>query len=165
MHMTPSNLLHTSKWTMIYTNKIALISQSVLNQCLMCSHRCAFVGSRCAEAGARFQRNRCGQQRFQRNPTVGLQRQISGAILLSIGLVSDTLLMTIFHTTRSDNIFCFAYSSHSTFVCPTEIIAFSDRIDEFKALNTEVVGVSVDSQFSHLAWCNTDRKVNHSWSC
>lgn len=48
---------------------------------------------------------------------------------------------------------------HSTFVCPTEIIAFSDRINEFKAINTEVVGVSVDSEFSHLAWLNTDRKV------
>ena len=40
----------------------------------------------------------------------------------------------------------------STFVCPTEIIAFSDRVEEFKKLNTEVVGVSVDSQFTHLAW-------------
>jgi len=52
----------------------------------------------------------------------------------------------------------FFYPLDFTFVCPTEIIAFSDRIDEFKALKTEVVGVSVDSHFSHLAWCNTDRK-------
>jgi peroxiredoxin 3 len=43
-------------------------------------------------------------------------------------------------------------------VCPTEIIAFSDRIEEFRKLNTEVVGVSVDSHFSHLAWNNTSRK-------
>lgn len=47
----------------------------------------------------------------------------------------------------------------STFVCPTEIVSFSDRIKEFHALNAEVVGVSVDSHFSHLAWCNIDRKV------
>lgn len=47
----------------------------------------------------------------------------------------------------------------STFVCPTEIIAFSDRIQEFKSINAEVVGVSVDSEFSHLAWCNLGRKV------
>ena len=40
----------------------------------------------------------------------------------------------------------------STFVCPTEIIAFSDRVDEFRALSCEVVACSVDSQFSHLAW-------------
>lgn len=47
----------------------------------------------------------------------------------------------------------------STFVCPTEIIAFSDRIKDFEALDTAVVGVSVDSHFSHLAWINTPRKV------
>ena len=46
----------------------------------------------------------------------------------------------------------------STFVCPTEITAFSDRINEFKELNTEVVGVSTDSHFSHLAWINLSRK-------
>lgn len=40
----------------------------------------------------------------------------------------------------------------STFVCPTEIIAFSDRVHEFQAINTEVVACSVDSQFTHLAW-------------
>ena len=47
----------------------------------------------------------------------------------------------------------------STFVCPTELIAFSDRIDEFKSINTDVVGVSTDSHFSHLAWINMPRKV------
>ncbi len=45
-----------------------------------------------------------------------------------------------------------------TFVCPTEITAFSDRHGEFAKLNTEVLGVSVDSQFTHLAWIQTDRK-------
>jgi len=50
------------------------------------------------------------------------------------------------------------YPLDFTFVCPTEIIAFSDRIEEFKKLNTEVVGVSTDSHFSHLAWINTPRK-------
>lgn len=52
----------------------------------------------------------------------------------------------------------FFYPLDFTFVCPTEIIAFSDRIKEFRDLNTEVVGVSVDSHFSHLAWSNTPRK-------
>jgi len=47
----------------------------------------------------------------------------------------------------------------STFVCPTEIIAFSDRVQEFRSINTEVVGVSTDSHFSHLAWINLERKV------
>ncbi|XP_037027745.1 peroxiredoxin-2 [Bradysia coprophila] len=52
----------------------------------------------------------------------------------------------------------FFYPLDFTFVCPTEIVSFSDRMKEFHDLNTAVVGVSVDSHFSHLAWCNTDRK-------
>lgn len=47
------------------------------------------------------------------------------------------------------------HSPPRSFVCPTEITAFSDRYEEFKALNTEVLGVSIDSQFSHLAWIQT----------
>ena len=53
----------------------------------------------------------------------------------------------------------FFYPLDFTFVCPTEIIAFSDRFDEFKSINTEVLGVSVDSEFSHLAWIQSDRKA------
>lgn len=52
----------------------------------------------------------------------------------------------------------FFYPLDFTFVCPTEIIAFSERIKEFQELQTEVVGVSVDSHFSHLAWSATSRK-------
>ncbi|KAJ6914568.1 hypothetical protein NC651_016750 [Populus alba x Populus x berolinensis] len=52
----------------------------------------------------------------------------------------------------------FFYPLDFTFVCPTEITAFSDRYEEFKQINTEVLGVSVDSVFSHLAWVQTDRK-------
>ncbi|XP_070568697.1 peroxiredoxin-2-like [Ptychodera flava] len=50
------------------------------------------------------------------------------------------------------------YPLDFTFVCPTEIIAFSDHVEAFKKLNTEVIGISVDSQFTHLAWINTPRK-------
>jgi len=52
----------------------------------------------------------------------------------------------------------FFYPLDFTFVCPTEIIAFSDRIKDFKEVNTELLAVSVDSHFSHLAWVNTPRK-------
>eukprot|EP00669_Euglena_mutabilis_P009098 TRINITY_DN4041_c0_g1_i1.p1 TRINITY_DN4041_c0_g1~~TRINITY_DN4041_c0_g1_i1.p1 ORF type:complete len:340 (-),score=106.77 TRINITY_DN4041_c0_g1_i1:135-1133(-) len=52
----------------------------------------------------------------------------------------------------------FFYPLDFTFVCPTEITAFSDRVAEFNKLNTQVLGVSVDSQFSHLAWVQTPRK-------
>ena len=50
------------------------------------------------------------------------------------------------------------YPLDFTFVCPTEIIAFSDRANEFKALGSQVVGISTDSPFTHLAWINTPRK-------
>ena len=51
----------------------------------------------------------------------------------------------------------FFYPLDFTFVCPTEIIAFSDKIDEFHKRGAEVIGVSVDSKFCHLAWIKTAR--------
>lgn len=59
---------------------------------------------------------------------------------------------------RGKYVVLFFYPLDFTFVCPTEIIAFSDRYTEFSALNTEVIGASVDSEFSHLAWVQSDRK-------
>ena len=53
----------------------------------------------------------------------------------------------------------FFYPMNFTFVCPTEIIAFSDRIGEFHARNCEVIGVSTDSHFAHLAWIQMKRAV------
>ncbi|XP_014607922.1 PREDICTED: peroxiredoxin-2-like [Polistes canadensis] len=50
------------------------------------------------------------------------------------------------------------YPYDFTFVCPTEIIQFSERIDEFRNLNAEVVAISTDSEYSHLAWITTPRK-------
>jgi len=52
----------------------------------------------------------------------------------------------------------FFYPLDFTFVCPTEILAFSDRADEFRKLDAEIIGASVDSKSSHLAWINTPRK-------
>lgn len=49
----------------------------------------------------------------------------------------------------------FFYPLDFTFVCPTEIIAFDNKIAEFKSRGAEVIGVSVDSHFTHLAWKNT----------
>ncbi|MBD2159486.1 MAG: peroxiredoxin [Limnothrix sp.] len=59
---------------------------------------------------------------------------------------------------RGKYVVLFFYPLDFTFVCPTEITAFSDRYAEFSQLNAEVLGVSVDSAFSHLAWIQTDRK-------
>ena len=49
----------------------------------------------------------------------------------------------------------FFYPLDFTFVCPSEIIAFNNRLAEFKKRGTEVIGVSVDSHFTHIAWKNT----------
>jgi len=54
----------------------------------------------------------------------------------------------------------FFYPMDFTFVCPTEITAFSDRYSEFKALNAEVIGVSTDTIYTHKAWINTERAHN-----
>ena len=52
----------------------------------------------------------------------------------------------------------FFYPLDFTFVCPTEITAFNDRADEFEALNTKVIAVSTDSEYSHLAWTMMERE-------
>ncbi len=49
----------------------------------------------------------------------------------------------------------FFYPLDFTFVCPSELLAFDHRVEEFKKRNVEVIGVSIDSQFSHNAWRNT----------
>jgi len=59
---------------------------------------------------------------------------------------------------RGKYVVLFFYPLDFTFVCPTEIIAFSDRIGEFEKRNTQVIGVSTDSHFAHLAWRNTPRE-------
>merc|ERR1739845_265347 len=52
----------------------------------------------------------------------------------------------------------FFYPLDFTFVCPTEIIAFNDRMAEFEALGCPLIACSTDSHFSHLAWCQKPRK-------
>ncbi|HTS03373.1 MAG TPA: peroxiredoxin [Thermoanaerobaculia bacterium] len=52
----------------------------------------------------------------------------------------------------------FFYPLDFTFVCPTEILAFSDRLGEFRSLGAEVLGASVDSKWSHLAWTEKPRE-------
>ncbi len=49
------------------------------------------------------------------------------------------------------------YPFDFTYVCPTELIAFSDSVSRFRELNTEVLGISTDSHFTHLAWTRTPR--------
>ncbi|GAA4424158.1 peroxiredoxin [Bremerella cremea] len=58
---------------------------------------------------------------------------------------------------RGQYVLLFFYPLDFTFVCPTEIIAFSEAIESFKQLNVQVLGCSIDSHFSHLAWRQTPR--------
>ncbi|MEC8214033.1 MAG: peroxiredoxin [Cyanobacteriota bacterium] len=58
---------------------------------------------------------------------------------------------------RGKYVVLFFYPLDFTFVCPTEITAFSDRYADFSSKNTEVLAVSVDSKYSHLAWIQTPR--------
>jgi len=51
----------------------------------------------------------------------------------------------------------FFYPLDFTFVCPTEILAFQEKLEEFEKRNVAVVGCSVDSKYSHWAWLNTDK--------
>ena len=56
---------------------------------------------------------------------------------------------------RGKYVVLFFYPLDFTFVCPSEILAFDHRLEEFQKRNCEVIGVSVDSQYAHLAWKNT----------
>ena len=59
---------------------------------------------------------------------------------------------------KGKKVVLFFYPLDFTFVCPTEILAFADAYAEFQKRDTEVIGVSVDSKFSHHAWANTPRQ-------
>lgn len=59
---------------------------------------------------------------------------------------------------RGRDVVLFFYPLNFTFVCPTEITAFSDRHGEFARLDAAILAVSVDSPYSHLAWVQTERK-------
>ena len=58
---------------------------------------------------------------------------------------------------KNDVLFFF-YPLDFTFVCPTELLAFQDKLDEFSKRGVQVVGCSVDSKYSHWAWLNTEQK-------
>jgi peroxiredoxin 2/4 len=57
--------------------------------------------------------------------------------------------------TKGKKAVVFFYPLDFTFVCPSELLAFDHRVEEFKKRNVEVIGVSIDSHFTHNAWRNT----------
>jgi peroxiredoxin 2/4 len=60
-------------------------------------------------------------------------------------------------TYRGKYVVLFFYPLDFTFICPGEVMAFHDQYQAFQEINTAVLGISVDSQYSHLAWIQTDR--------
>lgn len=75
----------------------------------------------------------------------------------AIAVMADNAFKSDFKLTdfHGKYVLLFFYPFDFTFVCPSEIVAFDRELQEFKSRNCEVVGVSVDSQFSHYAWKNT----------
>jgi peroxiredoxin (alkyl hydroperoxide reductase subunit C) len=73
--------------------------------------------------------------------------------VLADGSIADNFKLS--ENLGSKGTVLFFYPLDFTFVCPSEIIAFSHRIEEFKARGVNVIGVSVDSQYSHFAWRET----------
>ena len=77
----------------------------------------------------------------------------TAAAVLGSGEIVDSF--TLSEAIKGKKAVVFFYPLDFTFVCPSELIAFDKRFDEFKKRGVEVIGVSIDSQFSHNAWRNT----------
>ena len=75
----------------------------------------------------------------------------TAAAVLGSGEIVDTF--TLSEAIKGKKAVVFFYPLDFTFVCPSELIAFDKRFDEFKKRGVEVIGVSIDSQFSHNACC------------
>ena len=77
----------------------------------------------------------------------------TAAAVLGSGEIVDTF--TLSEAIKGKKAVIFFYPLDFTFVCPSELIAFDKRYEEFQKRGVEVIGVSIDSQFSHNAWRNT----------
>lgn len=76
----------------------------------------------------------------------------AGAVVNGVEIVDN---FTLSQYEGKKYVLLYFYPADFTFVCPTEIIAFQDRIKDFESRNVEVIGVSVDSVFSHWKWLTT----------
>ncbi|HMB15825.1 MAG TPA: peroxiredoxin [Pelovirga sp.] len=78
--------------------------------------------------------------------------EINAPAVMADGSIKDSFTLADY---QGKYVVLFFYPLDFTFVCPTELIAFSHRIDEFEKREVQVLGCSIDSQFTHLAWRNT----------
>jgi len=79
----------------------------------------------------------------------------SAAVINGNQIVEDFSLSSY----AGQEVVLFFYPLDFTFVCPTELHAFQEKLGEFEKRGVQVIGVSVDSQFSHFAWLNTPKKL------
>lgn len=79
--------------------------------------------------------------------------EIKSAAVMGNGEIVDKF--SLYDSLKGKYGLIFFYPLDFTFVCPSELIALDHRLDEFKKRNVEVIGVSIDSQFTHNAWRNT----------
>jgi len=85
---------------------------------------------------------------------VGKKAPNFNAKAVANGKIVDHFSLDLF---SNQYVIFFFYPLDFTFVCPTELHAFQERVEDFKARGAEVIGCSVDSPFSHLAWVNTPK--------
>lgn len=78
--------------------------------------------------------------------------EFTSPAILADGSIDESFSLS---SLKGKYVVLFFWPMDFTFVCPSEIIAHHNRIDKFKSLGVEVVGVSIDSHFTHLAWRNT----------
>ena len=96
----------------------------------------------------------CDTHYFYPQVLVGQEApDFTAAAVLGTGEIVDNFNFK--EATKGKYAVVFFYPLDFTFVCPSELIAFDHRLADFKAKNVEVIGVSIDSQFSHFAWKNT----------
>ncbi len=87
---------------------------------------------------------------------VGLKApQFSANAVINGNEIIENFSLAPFHGKKY--ILLFFYPKDFTFVCPTELHAFQEKLEEFKKRNVEVIGVSTDQEFSHYAWLNTPK--------
>ena len=85
---------------------------------------------------------------------VGRQAPDFSAAAVVSGQIQDHFTLS---SLQGRYVLLFFYPLDFTFVCPTELHAFQEKLEAFKKLHCEVIGVSVDSKFSHLAWLKTPK--------
>jgi len=78
--------------------------------------------------------------------------EFTAAAVMADGSINENFSLEDY---KGKTVVLFFYPLDFTFVCPSELIAFDHRIKEFEARGVQVIGCSIDSQFSHVAWRNT----------